>query len=239
MGIHVIKMPDIGEGIAEVEVVVWRVQPGETIKEDQILADVMTDKATIEIPSPVAGIVMALGGKAGELMAVGAEMIRIEVEGKGNVRDAAGFHYSGCAAGGSGSHSGSKTEVGACCEACIAACSHSARQTGCVRHANPCCRRRPIASPAYADAPGTLALNYNSCRAAVPAVASCRGSGQFRARRQSHHRQGAISSARTKRSTSDRTAPQDRAKDAGIQTPHPAFHLCRRNRHDRTGSPAH
>jgi len=85
MGIHVIKMPDIGEGIAEVEVVVWRVQPGETIKEDQILADVMTDKATIEIPSPVAGTVLALGGKAGELMAVGAEMIRIEVEGKGNV----------------------------------------------------------------------------------------------------------------------------------------------------------
>ncbi len=55
MGIHVIKMPDIGEGIAEVEVVVWRVQPGDVIREDQILADVMTDKATIEIPSPVAG----------------------------------------------------------------------------------------------------------------------------------------------------------------------------------------
>lgn len=85
MGIHVIKMPDIGEGIAEVEVVVWRVQPGDTITEDQVLADVMTDKATIEIPSPVAGKVMTLGGEAGELMAVGAELIRIEVEGKGNV----------------------------------------------------------------------------------------------------------------------------------------------------------
>lgn len=85
MGIHVIKMPDIGEGIAEVEVVVWRVKPGDTITEDQVLADVMTDKATIEIPSPVAGKVQSLGGKAGELMAVGAELIRIEVEGKGNV----------------------------------------------------------------------------------------------------------------------------------------------------------
>ncbi|MET3105369.1 2-oxoisovalerate dehydrogenase E2 component (dihydrolipoyl transacylase) [Oxalobacteraceae bacterium GrIS 1.18] len=85
MGIHVIKMPDIGEGIAEVEVVVWRVQPGDTIVEDQILADVMTDKATIEIPSSVHGKVVVLGGKAGELMAVGAELIRIEVEGKGNV----------------------------------------------------------------------------------------------------------------------------------------------------------
>jgi len=85
MGIHAIKMPDIGEGIAEVEVVVWRVQPGDAVTEDQVLADVMTDKATIEIPSPVAGKVQALGGKAGELMAVGAELIRIEVEGKGNV----------------------------------------------------------------------------------------------------------------------------------------------------------
>ncbi len=52
MGIHVIKMPDVGEGIAECEVVAWRVQPGDAVKEDQILADVMTDKATVEIPSP-------------------------------------------------------------------------------------------------------------------------------------------------------------------------------------------
>jgi 2-oxoisovalerate dehydrogenase E2 component (dihydrolipoyl transacylase) len=63
MGIHVIKMPDLGEGIAEVEVVAWRVQPGDTVKEDQVLADVMTDKATVEIPSPVNGVVTSLGGK--------------------------------------------------------------------------------------------------------------------------------------------------------------------------------
>ena len=85
MGLHIIKMPDIGEGIAEVEVVAWRVQPGDTVLEDQILADVMTDKATIEIPSPVQGRVQALGGRAGELMAVGAELIRIEVPDQGNV----------------------------------------------------------------------------------------------------------------------------------------------------------
>jgi 2-oxoisovalerate dehydrogenase E2 component (dihydrolipoyl transacylase) len=84
MGIHIIKMPDIGEGIAEVEVVEWRVQPGDAVTEDQVLADVMTDKATIEIPSPVAGTVLALGGAAGVLMAVGAELIRIEVAGAGN-----------------------------------------------------------------------------------------------------------------------------------------------------------
>ncbi len=88
MGQHVIKMPDLGEGIAEVEVVAWRVQPGDAIVEDQILADVMTDKATVEIPSPVHGTVMSLGGKVGESLAVGAELIRLEVEGAGNAKAA-------------------------------------------------------------------------------------------------------------------------------------------------------
>ncbi|HSI60134.1 MAG TPA: biotin/lipoyl-containing protein, partial [Ideonella sp.] len=89
MGIHVIKMPDIGEGIAEVELVAWRVQPGEMVAEDQILADVMTDKATVEIPSPVHGKVIALGGAVGQVMAVGSEVIRIEVEGAGNLSEKA------------------------------------------------------------------------------------------------------------------------------------------------------
>jgi 2-oxoisovalerate dehydrogenase E2 component (dihydrolipoyl transacylase) len=89
---HVIKMPDLGEGIAEVEVVEWRVKPGDTVKEDQVLADVMTDKATVEIPSPVNGVVVALGGDIGVSLAVGAELIRLEVAGAGNqgARQAAG-----------------------------------------------------------------------------------------------------------------------------------------------------
>jgi 2-oxoisovalerate dehydrogenase E2 component (dihydrolipoyl transacylase) len=86
MGIHVIKMPDIGEGIAEVELVAWHVKVGDIVAEDQILADVMTDKATVEIPSSVAGKVLALGGEVGQVMAVGSEVIRIEVEGAGNVK---------------------------------------------------------------------------------------------------------------------------------------------------------
>jgi len=88
MGAHVIKMPDIGEGIAEVELVAWHVKPGDTVAEDQVLADVMTDKATVEIPSPVIGTVIALGGEIGQVMAVGSELIRIEVAGAGNVKDA-------------------------------------------------------------------------------------------------------------------------------------------------------
>ncbi|MDI9779704.1 dihydrolipoamide acetyltransferase family protein [Pseudomonas putida] len=84
MGTHVIKMPDIGEGIAQVELVEWFVKVGDVISEDQVVADVMTDKATVEIPSPVSGKVLALGGQPGEVMAVGSELIRIEVEGSGN-----------------------------------------------------------------------------------------------------------------------------------------------------------
>ena len=86
MGIHIIKMPDIGEGIAEVELAEWHVKVGDIVVEDQALVDVMTDKATVEIPSPVAGKVLALGGEAGQIVAVGAEVIRIEVEGAGNVK---------------------------------------------------------------------------------------------------------------------------------------------------------
>ena len=82
MGVHVIKIPDIGEGSAEVELVAWHVKPGDTVVEDQSLADVMTDKATVEIPSPVAGTVLSVGGEIGQLMAVGSELIRIEVEGE-------------------------------------------------------------------------------------------------------------------------------------------------------------
>jgi len=88
MGTHVIKMPDIGEGIAQVELVEWFVKVGDLIAEDQVVADVMTDKATVEIPSPVSGKVMALGGQPGEVMSVGSELIRIEVEGNGNHVDA-------------------------------------------------------------------------------------------------------------------------------------------------------
>ena len=72
MGTHVIKMPDIGEGIAQVELVEWFVKVGDTVTEDQVVADVMTDKATVEIPSPVTGKVLALGGQPGEVMAVGS-----------------------------------------------------------------------------------------------------------------------------------------------------------------------
>jgi 2-oxoisovalerate dehydrogenase E2 component (dihydrolipoyl transacylase) len=78
MGLYVVKMPDIGEGIAEVELVAWHVAVGDAVTEDQTLADVMTDKASVEIPSPVSGRVASLGGKVGEVLAVGSALISIE-----------------------------------------------------------------------------------------------------------------------------------------------------------------
>jgi len=85
--IHIIKMPDIGEGIAEVELVEWFVEVGDTVTEDQVLVDVMTDKASVEIPSPVAGVVQRLGGKVGDVMAVGAELIAIDTQAEAPAHD--------------------------------------------------------------------------------------------------------------------------------------------------------
>ena len=79
--IHVVKVPDIGEGIAEVELVEWYVRAGDTVIVDQVLADVMTDKATVEVPTPVAGRVLEVRGNAGDKLAVGSELLRIEVGG--------------------------------------------------------------------------------------------------------------------------------------------------------------
>jgi len=84
-GNYVFKLPDVGEGTAEAELVGWHVKVGDAVEEDQILADVMTDKATVEITSPVAGVVVALHGEAGKSVPVGGPLVSFAVEGKGNV----------------------------------------------------------------------------------------------------------------------------------------------------------
>ncbi|GAB4516813.1 MAG: dihydrolipoamide acetyltransferase family protein [Amphiplicatus sp.] len=84
MGVYVIKLPDVGEGVAEAELVEWLVEEGKNVREDEVLASVMTDKATVEIPSPVEGKVVWLGPKVGEVVSVGSPIIRLEVDGEGN-----------------------------------------------------------------------------------------------------------------------------------------------------------
>ena len=75
-----VKLPDIGEGVTEAELVEWSVQPGDLVQEDDVLACVMTDKASVEIPSAVTGRVVELGGAVGDTIAVGGVLLVIEVE---------------------------------------------------------------------------------------------------------------------------------------------------------------
>lgn len=84
MGEHVIKLPDVGEGVAEAELVEWHVKIGDLVREDGLLAAVMTDKATVEIPSPVDGEILWLGAEIGDTVAVGSPLVRLKVEGEGN-----------------------------------------------------------------------------------------------------------------------------------------------------------
>ncbi|HMG47669.1 MAG TPA: dihydrolipoamide acetyltransferase family protein [Allosphingosinicella sp.] len=75
------KLPDIGEGIAEAEIVAWHVKVGESVAEDQQLADMMTDKATVEMESPVAGKVLEVAGEVGDMIPIGSVLVVIETEG--------------------------------------------------------------------------------------------------------------------------------------------------------------
>jgi 2-oxoisovalerate dehydrogenase E2 component (dihydrolipoyl transacylase) len=84
MGIYAFKLPDIGEGVVEGEVVEWMVSVGDTIKEDDPILSVMTDKATVEIPSPVDGKVTKIIGEPGDILPVGEVCIEFEVDGAGN-----------------------------------------------------------------------------------------------------------------------------------------------------------
>jgi 2-oxoisovalerate dehydrogenase E2 component (dihydrolipoyl transacylase) len=84
MGRYVFKLPDIGEGTAEAELVAWHVAVGDAVEEDQPLADVMTDKATVEMTSPVTGRILELNGTPGEMVAIGSPLVVLEVDGVGN-----------------------------------------------------------------------------------------------------------------------------------------------------------
>jgi 2-oxoisovalerate dehydrogenase E2 component (dihydrolipoyl transacylase) len=86
MGRYVFKLPDVGEGTAEAEIVAWHVTIGDHVHEDQNLVDVMTDKATVEMTSPVSGVVVSLNGSPGDMAQVGAPLVELEIEGAGNVK---------------------------------------------------------------------------------------------------------------------------------------------------------
>jgi len=89
MGRFTFRLPDIGEGIAEAEIVAWHVAVGGRVEEDQNIADMMTDKATVEMESPVSGVVVELAGEVGDQVAIGAALVVIETEDAG-AEDAGG-----------------------------------------------------------------------------------------------------------------------------------------------------
>jgi 2-oxoisovalerate dehydrogenase E2 component (dihydrolipoyl transacylase) len=78
---YVFKMPDLGEGTVEAEIVAWHVKVGDQVTEDQVMAEVMTEKAAVEVPAPVSGRVVSLTGGPGDLVPVGAELVVFETEG--------------------------------------------------------------------------------------------------------------------------------------------------------------
>ena len=84
MGTFAFKLPDIGEGVVEGEVVEWMVAVGDVVKEDDPILSVMTDKATVEIPAPCDGTVTKIIGDAGDILPVGVVCIEFEVDGDGN-----------------------------------------------------------------------------------------------------------------------------------------------------------
>jgi len=82
MAERVVRLPDVGEGIAEAELVEWQVKVGDLVREDAVLGAVMTDKATVEIPSPAAGRVVWLAGEIGDVLAIGSDFVRLDVDGR-------------------------------------------------------------------------------------------------------------------------------------------------------------
>jgi 2-oxoisovalerate dehydrogenase E2 component (dihydrolipoyl transacylase) len=80
---YVFKMPDLGEGTVEAEIVAWHVKVGEQVTEDQVMAEVMTDKAAVEVPAPVTGRIVSLTGGPGDMVRVGAELVVFDTEGAG------------------------------------------------------------------------------------------------------------------------------------------------------------
>lgn len=84
MGVHLYKLPDIGEGVVEAEITVWHVKVGDRVSEEDPIADAMTDKATIELTSPVDGVIQSMACEAGNMLAVGGVLVEFEVAGEGD-----------------------------------------------------------------------------------------------------------------------------------------------------------
>jgi 2-oxoisovalerate dehydrogenase E2 component (dihydrolipoyl transacylase) len=90
MSRYVFKLPDLGEGTVEAEIVAWRVKPGDEVSEDDVIAEVMTEKAAVEVPAPVSGRIVSTTGQPGDMVAVGSELVVLETASGAAAADAPG-----------------------------------------------------------------------------------------------------------------------------------------------------
>jgi len=187
MGRYVFKLPDVGEGTTEAEIVAWRVKVGDTVKQEQELVDVMTDKATVEMTSPVAGRIVALHGETGRKSARRRAAVELEVEGAGNA-------------------AGNEEPVPAAKPAPAA----EKKEPIPAAPVEPAASEKPLASPAVRErAPDARHRSQIRARQRPGRAHHARRSRRFR------HRRGLAAQRRAgwrRRGEGDRAAPQDREK---------------------------
>ncbi|MDE2262316.1 MAG: 2-oxo acid dehydrogenase subunit E2 [Gammaproteobacteria bacterium] len=143
MSRYVFKLPDLGEGTVEAEIVAWRVKPGDEVSEDDVMAEVMTEKAAVEVPAPVSGRIVSTTGQPGDMVAVGAELVVLETASGAATDASAGAGAEGAIAGGNGGGAGRVGNVAAR-QAAPAAANGSSASSAAV----PDPGRRVLTSPA-------------------------------------------------------------------------------------------
>jgi 2-oxoisovalerate dehydrogenase E2 component (dihydrolipoyl transacylase) len=150
MSRFVFKLPDLGEGTVEAEIVSWRVKPGDEVSEDDVLVEVMTEKAAVEVPAPVSGKIVSTTGQPGDMVAVGAELVVLETAAAGAA--AGGAPASAGNGGGSARQHAPEKALGAANGNAVVrqvpAAAVSGNGSGAIAAAAPDPNRRVLTSPA-------------------------------------------------------------------------------------------
>ena len=246
MGRFVFKLPDLGEGTAEAEIVAWHAKVGDMVSEDAPLVDMLTDKATVEMTSPVAGKLIEISGAPGDMAAVGGPIAVFEVEGAGNAKasDKAPPQPAAAPAPAPEVVETPAPERLAPKPAFAGRRSRASRagRGGAPRDPQPRGGRkaaRLARRPPPGGGLGHQARPRRRDRSRRPHHP--RGPGRLhRVRRKRRRRERAEprQAHRDRRGEGHRHAPRHRPPDAGVQAPHPALRLCRGGGRHRAGGPA-
>ncbi|HEV7135456.1 MAG TPA: dihydrolipoamide acetyltransferase family protein [Steroidobacteraceae bacterium] len=159
MSRYVLKLPDLGEGTVEAEIVAWRVKPGDQVSEDDVLGEVMTEKAAVELPAPVSGKIISTTGQPGDMVAVGAELVVFETASVAATADAA----AGVGAGASASAGASNGAAADQAQKGPEKGRHGAAENGAAPNATAAATGSTVAVPAAAE-PGRRVLTSPAIR---------------------------------------------------------------------------